>query len=272
MDIINTTIDYIQTNYTVIFWGAVTTILYIVLAQILISIYKKLVARLLKLNKGDKRKTTISKVFISIGRYVIWFIFIVIILDSFGVDTKAILGSAAVLGLAFGLGAQKLVADFISGFFIIFEDSFSIGDIVKIEGFKGEVIDIGLRTTKIKDWTGTLKIINNGDIQTVENFSKYNSIGIIDFGVAYETDLDKMEEIINEFIKNKKYTHPSMLKDPVYLGVISMNASDIGCRIIVETEPMSHFQIERDLRNELKKLFEENGIEIPFPQIVVSNK
>lgn len=267
-DLINT----IQENYMDIFMNIVYALVYIVLGFIFIALYKKLISRILRLSKGDKRRATIGKVIISIGKYVIWFLIFMLVLGAFNIDTAPILGSAAVLGLAVGLGAQKLVADFISGFFILFEDSFSIGDIIKIDGFKGEVVDIGLRTTKIKDWTGTLKIVNNGDIHTIENFSKYNSIAIIDFGVAYETDLDKMEAVINDFIDNKVYSHEAILSAPKYLGVISMNSSDIECRIIVECEPMNHFQVERDLRNELKKLFEENGIEIPFPQLEVRKR
>lgn len=265
-------INNIQENYMGILVSIVYALVYVVLGLIFIALYKKLIRRILRINTGDKRRATIAKVIISIGKYVIWFLIFMLVLGAFHIDTAPILGSAAILGLAVGLGAQKLVADFISGFFILFEDSFSIGDVVKIDGFKGEVVDIGLRTTKLLDWTGTMKVVNNGDIHTVENYSKFNSIAIIDFGVAYETDLDNMKQIINEFFESKSYTHEAMINSPKYLGVIKMNASDIECRVIVECEPMGHFQVERDLRNELKKLFEENGIEIPFPQLVIQNK
>jgi len=272
MNIFTDLISKIETEYMTIFISLIYAIVYVVLGIVLVALYKKLIRRILKLKTAEKRRATIGKVIISVGKYIIWFLMFILILEAFHIETGPILGSAAVLGLAIGLGAQKLVADFISGFFILFEDSFSIGDVVKIDGFKGEVIDIGLRTTKIKDWTGTLKIVNNGDIHTVQNYSKFNSVAIIDFSVAYETDLDNMETLINEFIDKKVYQHKAVLNSPKYLGVISMNASDIECRLIVECEPMNHFQVERDLRNELKKLFEENNIEIPFPQIVVSNK
>ncbi len=254
----------------IILFSIIYALIYIILGFIMSRLYKKLIKRILKLKTAGKRRATIGNVILSVGKYFIWFLVIILVLEAFGIKTAPILAGAGILGLAIGLGAQRLVADFISGFFILFEESFSIGEVVEIDGFKGEVIDIGLRTTKIKEWRGSLKIINNGDIHTLINHSRYNSVAVVNMTVAYDTDLDSLKKLItNYFIDYKK---DNLLSMPKYIGVTSFNSSDIEVRIIAETNPHAYYQIERDIRNDLKILFKDNNIEIPFPQLVITEK
>jgi len=270
MNILNEVTTYLDENLLSVLISILYSLIYIILGMITTRLYRRLLTRILKLKTAAKRRATIGNVILSVGKYFIWFLVSILILESFGIKTAPILAGAGILGLAIGLGAQRLVADFISGFFILFEESFSIGEIVEIDGFKGEVIDIGLRTTKIKEWRGSLKIINNGDIHTLINHSRYNSVAVVNMTVAYDTDLDSLKKLITNYFIN--YKKDNLLSMPKYIGVTSLNSSDIEVRIIAETNPHAYYQIERDIRNDLKVLFKDNNIEIPFPQLVITEK
>lgn len=243
---------------------------YLLAAMILSILYKSIINRLLKMNQGKKKGQTVYKLLSSIGKYVIWFIAIILILEAFNVQTAPILASAGVLGIAIGFGAQKIVQDMISGFFILFEETFLVGEVVEIAGFRGEVIEIGLRTTKLKSWDGILKVFNNGDISAVSNFSRYPSLAIIDFQVAYETDLKKLPELMEVFIKD--YNHPSSTETLQFLGVTELGDSGITCRLVGKTKPNDQHALTRDVRLALKEYLDHNGIEIPYPHIVIQQK
>ena len=243
---------------------------YLIAAIALSIVYGSIISRLLKLNNGKKKSVTIYKLLSSLGKYFIWFIAIILILETFQVQTAPILASAGVLGIAIGFGAQKIVQDMISGFFILFEETFLVGEVVEISGFRGEVIEIGLRTTKLKSWDGTLKIYNNGDISAVSNFSRYPSLAIIDFQVAYETNLKDLPGIMDEFIQ--EFSHPSSTETLQFLGVTELADSGITCRIIGKTKPNDQFGLTRDVRLALKEFLDQKGINIPYPHIIIQQK
>lgn len=243
---------------------------YILAAMILSVLYASIINRLLKLNQGKKKGQTVYKLLSSIGKYVIWFIAIILILEALHVQTAPILASAGVLGIAIGFGAQKIVQDMISGFFILFEETFLVGEVVDIGGFRGEVIEIGLRTTKLRSWDGILKVLNNGDISAVSNFSRYPSLAIIDFQVAYETDLKKLPDLMETFIND--YNHPSSTETLQFLGVTELADSGITCRLIGKTKPNDQHALTRDVRLALKEFLDSHGIEIPYPHMVIQQK
>jgi small conductance mechanosensitive channel len=217
---------------------------------------------------GDvKRQMTISKILQSILRYFVWFVVVMGILDAFSVPTTTILTSAGVFGVAIGFGAQDLVKDIIRGFFIIFEGQFQIGDIVEIGGFRGEVVELGLKTTRIKSITGEVKIIANGNIDTIINFSKGNCLSIVDLGIDYGADISDVNNIINEYVKSLK--DPRLKSDPIYLGVNELADSAVVLRIVFEAEYIDQFPIRRKILEELKNLMDQNNVSIPFPQMVV---
>ena len=124
------------------------------------------------------------------------------ILSTLTINVSAVLAGAGIVGLAVGFGAQSLVKDIITGFFIIFEDQFSVGDYIRVGQFEGTVEEIGLRTTKIKSWTGELHIIPNGNILEVTNFSLNNSVAVIDISVAYEENIQRVESLIQDLLDN----------------------------------------------------------------------
>jgi small conductance mechanosensitive channel len=202
---------------------------------------------------------------------VVWFIVILIILAELNVDITPIIASAGVLGLAVGFGSQEMVKDFIAGFFIIFESIFNVGDVIEVQGFKGNVTSIGLRSTVITNWKGEVKTVSNGDISSCINFSKNDSLAIVDFGVAYDTDLNNLKTVVEAELENFKSKYEDMIELPQFLGVTELASSSINLRLIAKTKKMKHFAIERGLRKDLVELCEKNNIEIPFPQVVIHN-
>src|SRR5574342_986255 len=181
--------------------GLLKIIVIMAIANILIRIGKLAIHNIFKirnlspLNTSERREETLAKLLDNILSYVVYFIAFMMILSVLTIDVKALLAGAGIVGLAVGFGAQNLVKDIISGFFIIFEDQFSVGDQVRIGPFEGNVQSIGLRTTKLKSWTGEVHILPNGSIMEVTNFSLNNSLAIIDVGIAYEEDIDKAEKV-----------------------------------------------------------------------------
>ncbi|MED1864996.1 mechanosensitive ion channel family protein [Fictibacillus nanhaiensis] len=250
----------------------------IILAIIFKYIVKAAIANIFKvrlkspLRLSERRENTLFRLLDNVASYVIYFVAILTVLTEFGVDIKAILAGAGVVGLAIGFGAQSLVKDIITGFFIIFENQFSVGDTVRITNFEGTVEEIGLRTTKIKSWTGELHILPNSSITEVTNFSVHNSIAVVDLSIAYEEDIDKAQNIIQDVVKNAKPNYPEMVKEPEVLGVQMLGASEVVIRVTAEVLPMTHFKIARELRKTLKHELERAGIEIPYPKMVTYQK
>ncbi|MBT2680333.1 mechanosensitive ion channel family protein [Bacillus sp. ISL-35] len=221
---------------------------------------------------SERRETTLQKLLENILTYVVYFISIMTILSALTIDVKAMLAGAGIVGLAVGFGAQSLVKDIITGFFIIFEDQFSVGDYVRIGQFEGTVEEIGLRTTKIKSFTGEINILPNGSIVEVTNFSLYNSVSVLDIGIAYEGDIEYAEKVLQEYLETTTEKYPELVKTPELLGVQQFGASEVVLRIVAETLPMKHWYIGRQLRKDIKLLLDQHGIEIPFPRMVMYSR
>lgn len=213
-----------------------------------------------------RRMTTVGKLLKNVITYVIYFIAFMLILSEVGVDLGPLLAGAGVVGIAIGFGAQSLVKDILTGFFIILEDQFAVGDVIQTGQFKGTVEVIGLRTTKMLSWTGEVHIIPNGMINEVTNFSVNNSLAVVDVSVAYEADVEKAMDIITNTMKELK--HVDLAKEPEVLGVQLMNATGITIRVIAECRPNMHHAIARLMNKEMKEAFDRNGIEIPYPRMV----
>jgi len=146
----------------------------------------------------EKRAATLSALLLSVLRYVVYFIAGIMILQTFGVQTSSILASAGIAGLAVGFGAQNLVKDVISGFFIIFEDQFDVGDYVTVAGITGVVEELGLRSTRIREWTGHLHTIPNGEIKMVKNYNRGSILAVVTVSISYEADIDKAIEVMRQ--------------------------------------------------------------------------
>lgn len=220
--------------------------------------------------KNKKRVMTILKLTRSVIKYTIDIIAILVILSIWGVNVFPALAGLGVVGIIIGMGTQSMVKDFISGFFIVFEHQFDVGDIVEINGWKGEVVDIGLKSSKVKNWKQDIKIINNGNITELINYTLTPSTAIIEFGIGYKEDIQKTIDLLNAELPTFRLKFPVVLEDPQVLGVTELADSSVIIRVIVRTEIEKHYGIERAFRQRIKELLDLNDIEIPFPQIVLN--
>lgn len=251
--------------------SAIGVVIWIFAGIIINLVLRKVIYRVMKSRDFESRTATIGKLLTSIVRYVVWLIILVIILRQLNIDVMPIVASAGVLGLAIGFGAQQIVKDFISGFFIIFESIFNVGDLVQIDGFTGNVLKVGLRTTSLQNWKGEVKTVSNGEIRGVINYSKNDSLAILELGVSYDTDFAKLNEAMDEFVELEFNRHDSIIEKPTYLGVTKLDDSSVNLLLIAKTKTLKHFQVERDLREDIVVFLAEKNIEIPFPHVVVKN-
>jgi len=253
--------------------GVLKIVAIMVIANIIVRIGKVAIHNIFKirnmspLNTTERREDTLSRLLDSVLTYVVYFIAIMMILSVLGIDVKALIAGAGIVGLAVGFGAQSLVKDIISGFFIIFEDQFSVGDHIRIGQFEGNVETIGLRTTKIKSWTGEVHILPNGTITQVTNFSLNNSLAIIDIAISYGEDIEKAEKVIEEALKTMPNQYEELTKAPELLGIQTMGPTEIVLRVIAETLPMKQAGVSRAIRKDIKLLLDENHIKAPNPNL-----
>lgn len=191
-------------------------------------------------------------------------------LSLFGIDTATLLASAGILTLIVGLGAQSLVSDILAGLFIIFEGEFQVGDIVTIGDWRGTVVEIGIRTTKILDGSGNIKIISNSDVTGVINMTREYSYSWVDVGIEYGESLERVESILEDEFPNIREHIPNILEGPYYKGVVSLGDNSVNIRVMVLCSESDRIQMERDLNREMKLIFDRHNISIPYPQVVVN--
>lgn len=257
-----------------LFFGIVKIIVILIIGQLALKIAKRALQQIGKKRddsplKFDERRTkTIGKLLENIATYTINFVMILMILSQFGVNLGPVLAGAGVVGLAIGFGAQSLVKDVITGFFIIFEDQFAVGDVIQTGTYKGTVEEIGLRITRLKSWTGEVHIIPNGTISQVTNFSLCNSLAVLDVSISYETNMDKVIEVLNKAVKAHYETSIDIVKEPEVLGIQTLGASEVTLRVIAECKPNTQAPVSRKLYGEIRKAFEASGVEVPYPKVV----
>ncbi|NEW78978.1 MAG: mechanosensitive ion channel family protein [Gelidibacter sp.] len=219
-----------------------------------------------------KREDTLIQIFSITSKIAIFTISILMILQEFGVEIGPILAAAGIVGLAFGFGGQYLIRDIISGLFIILENQYRIGDIVKFENLGGVVEKISLRMTTLRDLDGTVHHIPHGEIKEVSNYAKEFARVNLDIGIAYDTNLEHVigvvNEVGNELAQDDQFKE-FIIKAPQFLRVNNFADSSIMLKILGETLPLKQWEITGELRKRLKIAFDREGIEIPFPQRVI---
>lgn len=203
-------------------------------------------------------------------KYAVVILGIVFGLSILGVDMVAVIASLGILGLIVGFGAQTLIEDVITGLFIIFEGQFHVKDIITVDGFRGTVVSIGIRTTQLMDVGGNIKIINNSDIRTLTNLSEVESYAVSIVGISYNASIPQAEAAVNAKLAELPNLYPDVFKvKPEYAGVENLGASSVDLRVIAKVEEAQLYRARRLLNRELKLCLDEAGIEIPFPQVVV---
>lgn len=254
-------------------------ILYICIGILAVGVLDRVMKKLfsLKLNKlpktsvNYKKSETVRVLIQNIGKYVIFCLVILAILTAYGVNVMSILAGLGLVGVVIGLALQDILKDFFAGMSIILENQFAIGDNIEIDGFRGEVVFLGLKTTKIKSYQGSVKILANRNIIDVINYSMEPSLAIVDVSVSYEENLDKIEKVLTELAQELTSSLDKLKGEVELLGIRDLDDSAIIYRLTVPTVPLENFQIERKIRRAIKSRFDEKKIKIPYPQVEVHN-
>ncbi|MBW3589903.1 MAG: mechanosensitive ion channel family protein [Actinobacteria bacterium] len=203
---------------------------------------------------------------------LVWSISLLLVLGEIGINLGPLLAGAGVAGLAIGFGAQSLVRDFFAGFFVLLEDQYRVGDIIELEGVAGVVERFSLRLTSLRGLDGTLHHIPNGNIQRVSNSSAGWAKAIVDVGVAYDEDLERVKDVIvraGADLMQDPEIGPLILSPPEILGVEDFAESQVTLRTVVMTPPGKRWPVGRAMRRRIKELFDIEGITIPFPHRVM---
>jgi small conductance mechanosensitive channel len=233
-------------------------VLILVASRIVLMLARRIIDRMTaernRLKLRSRRVQTVGKLIKNTVGYAIHFIAILLILGEFNINLAPLLAGAGIVGLAIGFGAQSLVKDIISGFFIILEDHFSVGDVIETGKYKGTVEMIGLRTTRIKSWTGEVYIVPNGSINDVTNHSLNNSLAVIDVPVASTDSIESVTKMIESVLN--KYEDSNLVKPPELLGVHSIGAENVIYRIVAECRPNTQSSVARKINAAIKLAFE----------------
>ncbi len=213
-----------------------------------------------------QRSITVSRLVCNLIRWIVTIALVIVVLAVWGVDTTALITGAGVITLIVGLGMQSLISDVVAGLFIVFENEFNIGDIITVDGFRGEVISMGIRTTKLKA-AGNVKIFNNSEIRGVLNQTVEPSTAKTLIDIEYGESLARIDGIIAEKLKDVKIE--GIIGEIVYEGVNELGASGVTLLFTAKCCEGDIFAVQRAMNKQLKTMFDENGINIPFNQIVV---
>ena len=221
----------------------------------------------------NARGRTVASLTLQTIKYLVVIIGVIWILSILGVNATAVLAGVGIIGLILGFGAQSLIEDVITGIFIIFEGKYSIGDIIVLDDFRGIVRDIGVRTTTIEDAGYNLKVVNNSDIRNFQNRSRKLSLAVCEVSVSYDTDLRKLEKILAENLPLMLQPHHDLyVTAPRYLGVQELGDSGVVIKIVADVKEENIFAAQRMLNRDIRVLFAEKNVEIPFPQVDVHQK
>lgn len=253
-------------------------ILIIILASLLgyylLRVISRYLERLVKveeyatINEREQRVKTLTTILRDAGLVLITAVAAVMILSEVGLDVSPIIAGAGIVGLAIGFGAQTLVKDIISGFLILLENQFTIGDVISVGGISGGVEKMTLRATFVRDLEGTLHVIPNGEMRILSNKTRGWARAVVNLGIAYKEDVGRvsatLERIGQEIWQDEGY-RPLLLEEPAISGVEELGDSAMTLRIMVKTQPGKQWEVSRELRKRIKETFEEEEIEMPYP-------
>ena len=240
---------------------------YIIIGYILYQILKAIIN---KSNLRNKRQKTIRELLIGIIKYLMIIIVIILCLDIIGINVTSFIAGLGIAGIVVGLALQDNMKDILNGIFIITEEQFDVGDLVEINNFTGEVISLSLKSTKIKNYEGKLKIISNRNITEVINYSKNSNYACLDIPVPYEAE-DKLVKKVLEQISNRIEKELETKGLPTILGINDFASSAIIYRMLVEVKGGNIVAIQREMRKILKEEFDKNDLSIPYNKIEVIN-
>ena len=263
------------------FWTALPVLakvlLVLLLAKLLLRLARTFVQQLFLPSRRrktmDSQKAKTLETLLQSGlRYLIYFFAGVTILSTVGVKTESLLASAGIVGLAVGFGAQNLVRDVLTGFFIIFEDQFIVGDYIETAGVSGFVEEIGLRVTKLRDFSGIVHVLPNSEISKVSNHSRGDRTALVDIAVPYEANVTDVQAILETALADIAERLDTIVEGPRVLGVVSLDPPATVWRVWARTQPMQHWSVEREMRKTLKTALERAGIKPPYPRTILERE
>ena len=222
--------------------------------------------------RASQRAKTLGTLFKSIATTIIWAVALMMLLGEFDVNLGPLIAGAGIIGVAVGFGAQSIVRDLLTGVFMLIEDQYGVGDVVDLGDAVGTVESVGLRTTRLRDISGTVWHVPNGAIARVGNMSQLWARVPLDLDVAYDTDLDEAMAIIKRVadeVWQEQGESTTVLEEPTLSGVQAFGADAVTIRVMLKTEPSEQWATARLMRRRIKAAFDEAGIEIPFPQRTV---
>jgi len=279
----NDSLIEIATRWWVSMGGAATTLLrvtlIIVAAWVLVAVLQRAIRTLRERiasrmddRESAKRAETLGRVFRYLASVVVSLIAIMLVLAEVGVSVAPILGAAGVVGLAIGFGAQSLVKDFFTGFFILLENQIRQGDVVKLGDHAGSVEVVTLRYVQLRDYDGNVHYVPNGHITTVINMTRGFSNAVMDIGVAYRENVDEVMAVMRNVatqLREDPDFQPRIMADLEIAGVDSWADSAVIIRCRFRTLPLEQWSVKREYLRRLKAAFDEHGIEIPYPHMTV---
>ena len=242
---------------------------------LLLSLLKQVITRFRGVYEGSlsgpaqlKRVDTLTHVVRDVARVFILVVGIMMMLSEIGIDLKPLLAAAGLSGLAIGFGAQSLVKDVISGFFILLENSVRVGDVVEVAGVAGVVEEVNLRTIRLRDLSGNVHVVPNGIVDKVKNMTKGYSYYLFDVGVAYRENVDEVMVVLKDIaeeLREDPAFNADILEPLDMLGVDQFAESAVIIKCRIKTNPMQQWRIGREMNRRIKNTFDAKGIEIPFP-------
>lgn len=261
--------DISEVSHVVSFnFVSILQLVVMVLILLLINSLAQLILSKLKFNSG--RAKTLQSVLRSIFKYGAILLGFFWGLAIIGVNVTTIFASVGILALIVSFGAESLIADVITGLFMLFENQYQVGDILEVNGFRGTVTSITIRTTAVTDAGENTKIFNNSDMRNITNLSAKQSTAICDIGIPYEADLAKVREAMQEILPAICKVHEDVFKEvPNYAGVQELADSAVILRVVAPVEEKNRFKAFRILNEELKTRLEEKGYPVPYPQMVM---
>ena len=224
------------------------------------------------ITEREKRAHTLASILPTVGKTLVLIVAVMMVLREIGLDITPLIAGAGVAGLAIGLGAQSLIRDVIAGFFILLEDQFHVGDVIQAAGVTGQVEQMTIRMTIVRDLQGTLHFVPNGEIKVVSNLTKEWSRVVLEIGVGYEEDVDRVIAVLAEVgqsLTEDERFGTLVLEPPQVLGVEALSDSQVTIRMLAKTVPFKQWDVARELRRRIKSHFDREGIRAPYPHRVV---
>ena len=244
-------------------------VIYLLVGIVIYWIVKRIIEKSSK--KLNNRQKTTQRLVEQIFKYIIFILVLLAILNALGVNITSLLAGVGIASVVIGLALKDVMEDFLSGLSIVLEDKFSVGDYVKINNFEGTVVDLGLKSTKIKNYENTVKVINNRLISEVINYSKHMPKITIDVPIPYDVENKLADNVLENIMKRIEKEVEYIKSAPELFGLQKFEESSITYRIVVETEKDMQFKSKRIINRIIKEEYDKAGISIPFNIIEVKN-